>query len=539
MLRTLCASAVLLAAVGLSRAAEPAPPAGNWKLTVPVDRGEEILMLVSFAEKDGKWTAEYLGSSEELKIKPAVTAVKVEGGAVQFALAFMDREIVSFDGTLSKDKKKLNGSLSVVGGRLQLTTLYPTKLTKLDDRFALAREALAQAGDGPELFAAAFAVLGQAGEKKLPAAEARTVVDRVNKAATTYGPRWEREVALRTVEVLAAQDGLAELAVAQAKRAEGTLTDADTPLARIEVLEAVARTLQKAGKADDAKDYQAKLAKLEAADFTEYAKTHPAFKVEPFAGRKAKTDRAAVVEVFTGAECPPCVGVDLAFDALLKAYKPSDAILLQYHFHVPRPDPLTCPDGMARVEYYGDTIRGAPTLFVGGKLGTASGGGAAEAEPFYKKFSAAVNELIEKPAGVKLTLAVKTGEKGAYTATANVSDLAAPGEKMTLRFVLAEDRIRYTGGNGLRYHHMVVRAMPGGAKGFPLTKKAQEQAVTIDPAAVKASLTKYLDEFAKTEGPFPRADRPLALADLKLVAFVQDDATKEILHAVQVDLAGK
>ena len=49
-------------------------------------------------------------------------------------------------------------------------------------------------------------------------------------------------------------------------------------------------------------------------------------------------------------------------------------------------------------------------------------------------------------------------------------------------------------------------------------------------------MTKYLDDFAKNEAPFPRADRPLALRNLKLVALVQNDATKEILHAVQVDL---
>jgi hypothetical protein len=49
-------------------------------------------------------------------------------------------------------------------------------------------------------------------------------------------------------------------------------------------------------------------------------------------------------------------------------------------------------------------------------------------------------------------------------------------------------------------------------------------------------LTKYLDGFAKTEGPFPRPDRPLAMKNLKLIAFVQNDATREILNAAQVDV---
>jgi hypothetical protein len=557
MPRSLCALAVLFTAAALVvsvpptgapvRADEPkggakggakegGGVAGNWKLNVPIDRGEEILMLISFAEKDGKWVGEYLGSSQELKVKPTMTAVKINGDAVEFSLGFMGRELVSFDGTLSKDKKKLNGSLSVLGGRLRTTTLYPSKLTKLDDEFAVAKEALTQVEDGPELFDIALAVLSQAGAKKLPADEARGLVERINKSAGTFGPRWERETTLRLVEILTAQEGLTELAIAQAKRAERLLTDNDTAATRMMVMEALVRTLTKAGKPDDAKPYIAQLAKLELRDFAEYSKTNPPFKAEPFAGRKGKSDKTAVVEVFTGAECPPCVGVDLAFDGLMKAYKPSEVILLQYHFHVPRPDPLTSPDGMERVKYYEDKIEGAPTLFISGKLGADSGGPASASEKFYKQFRGALDDLLEKPAGVKLALAVSKGEKGGFSAKATVSDLEMPGEKVMLRFVLAEERIRYTGGNGIRYHHMVVRSMPGGAKGIALTKKTHEQTVTIDPDAVRTALTKYLDDFAKNDSPFPRSDRPLALRNLKLVALVQNDANKEILHAVQVDL---
>jgi len=57
------------------------------------------------------------------------------------------------------------------------------------------------------------------------------------------------------------------------------------------------------------------VAKLEARDYADYAKTLP-FKPEAFAGRKGKSDRGVLVEVFTGAECPPCAAVDLAFDGL-------------------------------------------------------------------------------------------------------------------------------------------------------------------------------------------------------------------------------
>ena len=567
MLRTSCAVAVLGAATALALAADPTPGArptaarfapdpapaggvaGNWKLSLPTQRGEGVV-LVAVAEKGGQWSGEVLGTSRDLGAAFTLSKVAATGDVLRFTLNAKSREpkgknlkekeaaeqeVLSFEGVLSKDRKKLNGSISSDGAS-RATALSPSKLGKLDDSFALARELLDQVEDGPEMFELALDVLGDAGAKKLPAGEARGVVERVNKAAGTYGPRWERETTLRLVDILSAQEGLGELAVAQAKRAERLLADDDTVATRLTVTEAIVRALTKAGKADDAKPYQAQLAKLELRDFAEYAKANPPFKAEPFAGRKGKGDRAAVVEVFTGSECPPCVGVDLAFDGLLKAYKPADAILLQYHVHFPAPDPLTSPEGMERVKYYGDQVEGAPTLFVSGKLGADSGGPAAASEKFYKRFRDAVDEAVEKPAGVKLALAVTKGEKGGFSAKATVTDLEAPGEKVMLRFVLAEERVRFTGGNGIRYHHMVVRAMPGGAKGVALPKKAHEQTVAIDPDAVKAALAKYLDEFAKTNAPFPRGDRPLALRNLKLVALVQNDATKEILHAVQVDL---
>lgn len=555
MPRSLCALAVLVAAAALSHSADPRPGlppaavplraqdepkdaaggglAGNWKLTLPTQRGE-LLVLVALAEKEGKWSGEVLGTSQKVGML-TVGKVSVTGDVLRFGLNAGMEEVVNFEGVLSKDKKKLNGSLSV-GGQPRATTLLPSKLKKLDDAFAVTRELLAQVEDGPEMFDLALDVLGSAGEKKLPADEARGIVERVNKAAGTYGPRWERDVSLRLIEALAGQEGLSELAIAQARRAERLLTDEDTAATRMAVLEVLVRTFTKAGKPDEAKTYVAQLAKLELRDFAEYSKGIPPFKVEAFAGRKAKSEKIAVAEMFTGAGCETCVGLDLAFSGLVKTYKPADVILLRYHLHISEPDPLTAPDGMDRLKYYRDAIRRPPVLFVGGTKAAEGEGKAEDAEKFYKKARTTIEEQLEKPAEVKLALTVSKGEKGGFSAKATVTDLATPGEQVMLRFVLAEERVRYAGASGVRYHHLVVRAMPGGAKGVALTKKTHEQTVPIDPDAVKGAITKYLDEFAKEESPFPRGERPLALRNLKLVALVQNDANKEILHAAQVDI---
>jgi hypothetical protein len=495
--------------------------------------------MLAFSEQDGKWTGEYMGADAKLNVEPKLKSLKVSGDVVQFTLEIKGEQFLTFDGLLSKDKKKLSGSMALLDNKLMLTELHPTKLKRLDDSYELARETLTQVDGGPVLFEAAAEVLSKAGAKKLPPDEARAILDRVNKAATAYGPRWERDITLRLAESLAEQDGLGEVAVAQAKRAERLLTDDDDVATRLKVLETVAKALTKAGKADEARPYAAQVTKLEVRDYADYAKTFP-FKVTPFAGRKGKSDRAVMVELFTGAECPPCAAADVAFDGLTRTYKPTDVVLVQYHIHVPDPDPLTNADTMKRAEdYYGDWLRGTPTIFIAGKPGPSAAGPASAAEKKYNALREQIDEALEKPAGVKLALTVGKGEKGGYSAKATVTDLETPGEKIVLRFALVEERVRYTGGNNIRYHHMVVRAMPGGQKGFALTKKSAEQSVTFDLADVQKELVKYLDNFVKEESPFPRSDRPLGLKNMKLIAFVQNDTTRDILTAVQTDVEAK
>jgi hypothetical protein len=95
--------------------------------------------------------------------------------------------------------------------------------------------------------------------------------------------------------------------------------------------------------------------------------------------------------------------------------------------------------------------------------------------------------------------------------------------------------VRYRGGNGLRYHHCVVRGFAGSAAGVPLMKSTIEQSATLDLAALRTGLNAELEEFQKKEGlVFP--DRPLRLRRLLIVGFIQDDANREVLQAGQVEV---
>lgn len=514
------------------------PPAGTWKFKF--DGGKEpVTFLFYFSEADGKWTGDFVSSSHAVKQEPKFGDITVTGDNLKFGLTFGGREFINFDGVVSKDGKKITGSYSQFGGPLKLTELYPSKLKKLDDPFALAKETLSQVETGPEMFESGFTVLGEAGKKKLPVDEARSIADKLAKAASAYGPRWERTTTLRLANTLAEQDGLAEVAVAQAQRAERMLGDDAPPAAAMEVYDTLVRVLTKAGKADQTKKYAVLLGKLEAREYADLIKANITFPIEAYKGRKGKSDRVVLLEAFTTSEAPQAVGTDNMVESLARTFKPTDVIVANFHVHVGRvpPDALASGDGMERLPLYGETLqsKGFPMLLIDGKAGPAATGAVAGAKDRYTAFREAVEAELEKPATVKVALAVTKGDKG-YTAKATVTELEAPGEKVVLRFILAEERVRFAGGSGTKYHPLVVRAMPGGPKGFPLTKKSHEETVTVDVPAVREKLTKYLDDFAKNDAEFPRPDRPLELKKLKLIAFVQNDATGEVLNAVQVDL---
>ena len=113
----------------------------------------------------------------------------------------------------------------------------------------------------------------------------------------------------------------------------------------------------------------------------------------------------------------------------------------------------------------------------------------------------------------------------------------ADGENLRLRLVVVEETVKFAGGNGLRFHHHVVRALPGGADGVAIKDKSLRHTATADVGEVRAGLEKYLTGYAETR-PFPQPGRPTDMAHLKVIALVQSDKTKEILQAAQLEVEG-
>src|SRR4029453_3358402 len=112
------------------------------------------------------------------------------------------------------------------------------------------------------------------------------------------------------------------------------------------------------------------------------------------------------------------------------------------------------------------------------------------------------------------------------------------GEDLNLRLLVVEETVKYPGSNGIRFHHQVVRAMPGGADGVAVKDKTFKHAANVDLAAVRKDLMKYLDDYTAENAnrPFARPDRPLGMKDVRVVALVQNDKTGEIVQALQVEV---
>jgi hypothetical protein len=318
------------------------------------------------------------------------------------------------------------------------------------------------------------------------------------------------------------------LALEYARQAERGLDAATPPEERLPVLRVLAECLRAAGKPDEVAEVEARVASTEEEMDRAWEEKALPFEPAPFPGRRGKSQRAVLVELFTGANCPPCVAADLSFDALLRTCPPRDVILVQYHLHIPSPDPLTNRDGERRADFY--HVNSTPTLRIDGREGPQVGGGREMARDTYARLLGGIAEEAESEAAGTLSItAARQGERVEITAEA--SGLPRRGVPR-LRLLLVEDVVRFPGGNGQRLHRHVVRAFPGGVDGAKASDGGARQHVTIDLADLRKSLRGELTKHAA----FKEGNWPMELKHLKVVALVQDDKSKDVLQAAQTDV---
>jgi len=575
---------------------------GNWVFTNITSAGETNLCILKFETKDGKPSASVVFAPEnvvttvaglratETSVAVTVKQVrKLQGRSLTSEYAFVgvrgqDAKVVL--GSTGTERFRNRAKLSATGketlgkDELLIPISSPEPMIKVrqlnnkaliaattaarekdaakkkdlqkaaaelrqeaDEKIpALYREVIDKHIDSPAALDAALTVLRGTVRNKLSAQEAVRFVKVVQEKGAPFGPLFVGVSLAPIAELLANQTGLEAVALAAIEPAAKAMTDDHSAAIQSLVLSAYQTALARAGKAAEAKAISARVAKLEAKIDAEYLKSMPPFKPIAFVGRKdSSANQVVMMELFTGAQCPPCVAADLAFEALERSYKPTELVLVQYHMHIPGPDPMTNPDTVARWEYYRehhpDGIRGVPTSLFNGQPATGGGGPLAASESKFKQYVDVINPLLEKTSAVKLAgKATRSGDKLAIAVEVANGD----GNDMKLRLLVVEEVVKYAGSNGIRFHHQVVRGMPGGADGIAIRDKVFKHSAAVDLMGVRAGLTKYLEEYVaeNPNRPFARPDRPMEMKVLRVIAFVQNDKTGEIVQALQLEVEG-
>jgi hypothetical protein len=202
---------------------------------------------------------------------------------------------------------------------------------------------------------------------------------------------------------------------------------------------------------------------------------------------------------------------------------------------------MTNPATLARWNYYRqkfpDAIRGVPSSLFNGSPKAGGGGGMANSLAKYNQYCDVINGLLNSSSPIALSGRV-TRDGDVIKMDVEVQGAKTGGDSdLKLRLLLIEKEIKFVGSNSIRFHHHVVRAMPGGPEGVAIQGTSFRHTASINLTELRKELASYLETYEKEQRPFPQPGRPLNLDHLKVIAFVQDDQSGTIQQAVQWDVA--
>ncbi len=279
----------------------------------------------------------------------------------------------------------------------------------------------------------------------------------------------------------------------------------------------------------------------------EYARRPSLFDAGHYKGPEPQ--RVVLLELFTGSECGPCQASDYAFDGLLEHFPDTALAALQYHIHVPGPDPMTSPESLQRARYYG--VHSTPDAYFAGNGRRVGGGNRSRAPFFFRDYKGLVEKRLAQPSGLEIGLSGNLEGKALHFRSTVRSSGELPVEDLKLRLALAEAEVHYTGLNGVHFHRNVVRAMLPDAAGATLTRAPASQAASdgdqaamlgevrgvLELAELEQRLKAFLDDFEQQSGRrFKERVEKIDPRQLRLIAFVQNDQTREVLEAAIVDV---
>ncbi len=183
------------------------------------------------------------------------------------------------------------------------------------------------------------------------------------------------------------------------------------------------------------------------------------------------TDRTVIIELFTGATCPPCCNVNIGLEYFMDDHNSSEVVALVYHRNIPARDKLETRDNIDRHRFYvpNGAIMSAPNIFVDGRIPRTGGfNTSAQAQQWFED-----NYMSEREASNESQLSMTVD--GIFSSTKsgkvwiNVTALGTPVESnLTLHTVIVRRSYGpWNSGNGVCMHYWVVRKMLPDPDGEP------------------------------------------------------------------------
>ncbi|MFC1513978.1 hypothetical protein ACFL5P_03100 [candidate division KSB1 bacterium] len=232
-------------------------------------------------------------------------------------------------------------------------------------------------------------------------------------------------------------------------------------------------------------------------------------------------EKTVVAELFTGSECPPCVAADFGFDGLLDAYESKFLVVLEYHLPIPDPDPIMNPASKLRQDYYG--VRYTPTAIIDGKSKFVGGSGRSGSENKFNQYSESINEFIIQKSEAVLKADAKLSGDNVTVIWETTKDISTAD----YNFALIQNEEKYAGSNGIIIHKMVVRDF----------KTTTDKNVVFNLSDIEKATEKYLQDFEKErDSKFDKYHNKIDRSQLKVVFFMQDKETQEMINAVVTDV---
>lgn len=237
-------------------------------------------------------------------------------------------------------------------------------------------------------------------------------------------------------------------------------------------------------------------------------------------------DHTVVAELFTGAQMPPSVATEIAMDAVRETYPTSQVVTLRYHQHIPGPNGLVNQDSEDRLASY-EQAR-VPMVAMDGALLNPDqvpyGGFMQSSGTAYSIFRNVIDSRLKQSSPIRIQLSGKV-ENEELTVEASATGMKEEDlPTLRLRLVLAEGSVDAMLPTGIRHHAMVVREMPGGARGVAAKKGELKFSLSMPVSEIQQRLDEYMTRYESgNKITIPANAKPPIRGPLFLIGMVQND----------------